>query len=1404
MIERYSPKKKWYKFVALVLALAMSLNLLSGCGQANKNVSENTVAENTTTESIEGTGKENTEAVINENQLKTEDVLESLNDAITSEDTETASDVASNLMTLLDETEEELNLWLTSQDDIAETLSDETAEIYSERKTAFEEQLEKNEQEAEEILERINDALSDEDLEAATSNVAELEALLMGEKDTYTYGDTLLNEVIAGEADEEEIDEASNQDAENKSDDTAETVSETDENNKINDEYLETTGDVALSDEITALASELKTPLAVYNYLKNNIGYETYYGSRKGASDTLSALAGNDMDQASLLISMLRLLGYQAYYVRGNITITPEQAISLTGADTAEHAADVLAAAGTPVTKLTLNGEIVKIRMEHVWVRAYVPYTDYRGAGESSGDYVWIDLDTGIKEYEDVENIYETLKEEGIEDDLDGFIENGGDVSQLEEILVNWDEKISSMDLDNTYARKRIISQKEESYLPLSLQYEVLEESETFSQVKKEDKDSVGFSVNGEMLASYTASELYGKNVVLSFIPASDADSEIYESYDSIFDIPAYLVYMIPVVYIDGEIAAKGDEYLEQTIGTSSTFTINLSSGGNTTTVSNEVTTGSMYAVTIDSQSITADELQAAYDGASALADSVTEENVYSVEYMGRYLGFAGKLYFAQLDLTDTIAAECYDVSNTRTLSEAITGYEAKKEYAYGQITGIDFGQMYIDVDMDSHCVISLYGDEDSEKEFMFATGIISSTYESGLWEELTGEESVSTITVLEEASNQGIEILTINDSNLEESLETLNTTDSTLTEIRNAVNAGNLVIIPEQDMVMGSWSGTGYIILDMETGAGAYLISGGLNGGCTEAEVTFYTMYGFGLGLYDIAQGMMMFFQAINTIANVGALTLLSTSRLILSSVFVGLSVWSCIQVFKLYDAYMEGDESKGEELITQVIIEAVLTLGSELFIRIAKPIFELIIKNKLISSLGLGAVEKLLNSGMDITEINKYIKYIRELGIPDDLITEFAEKYGKEGIEWLRKVRGLNLSVDYIRELSELTGFSDNMDDIYKIITETSYGADDIAECIMKHGDEALKYMLDYGDEAADAIINYGDDALRAISSYGGDAATAISKYGDDAISAIDNYGGNTATVISNYGDDAMNAINSYGNDAVAAISKHGDDAVFAIKNYGDDAAKVISEYGDDAIDEIVIYGDYAIEALKNGKTAAEIESEFAARVGSDSFFANELQTALEDANVSLKEYTKLRLTNVYKLSKKEIALLKQIRDAVPDIDADTVLQKVIPVDDIEQYISGNYNTIRGYITRYDDVSHISGYDDVYKSLRLDYENSQFLKGGESYGYIKFKTKDTDIIDISYGELFGGANTDGYPCTLNGFTGSTNGEVIPEWLIKKGKYVEPIDGAEIHKVINGEDTIVAIYKKGYFEKVE
>lgn len=806
------------RILSVILVIAMTFGLLSGCGQAKPDTEDATAWESAGKEAVSA-GRELYEA-----SQETKDLLDNLVTALDKKDSKDAAAITDSLSGQLADTKEKTNAWLSLQTVLGDTLDEESAGLLKEREKTFTKELETSRKNAEELLEDIQTALKADDLEEAERKTNELKNLLTEEEDPQTYGTSLPNETEQQVSDEAVYKEEPL--ADNRS---MEPVQETEE------ELLATKGDTVLSDAVKEKAEELKTPLAIYNYLKNNINYEYYYGSRKGASGTLDSLGGNDLDQASLLIAMLRHQGYEAEYVKGDILLTEEQALSLTGADSFKQAADVLASAGTPVTRLMRGEEIVYLRVEHVWVRANLPFTDYRGAGNAAGDLVWIDLDTGIKDYEAVTNIYDTLDEEGFSEQIQSITESG-DTEQLETLLSKWEKQLESKDLSETYARKRIIRQEELSYLPLSLQYQVEKEKDTFAQVPDALKDRVTFEVNGDVLISIKASDIQGKDILLSFAPASTSDENIYKSYDSIFNIPAYAVYMTPVLLVDGEEVARGEEYLESTLGTKSSFTIHISSGGKSTTITNDVTTGSMYAVTLDSQSITASELQDVYDEVAALKESVTEKNVYSEEYLGKLLNLAGKLYFAQVDIADTIASDMYDVAVTRSLSEGITGYEVQTSGLYGMVTGIAEGSLYIDIDNDSHSVLSLEGDSDVAREYFLSTGMISSLYESTVWEEITGEESVSTISILAKASEENIDILLLSKANLSTEIEKLNTDETTRQSVINAVNSGMLVTVPSQEVTIGDWHGIGYIVTNPATGVGEYMISGGLNGGAVAA----------------------------------------------------------------------------------------------------------------------------------------------------------------------------------------------------------------------------------------------------------------------------------------------------------------------------------------------------------------------------------------------------------------------------------------------------------------------------------------------------------------------------------------------------------------------------------------
>ena len=115
-----------------------------------------------------------------------------------------------------------------------------------------------------------------------------------------------------------------------------------------------------------------------------------------------------------------------------------------TATDDINVAMRVIAALGIPTTGMVSNGETVAVRLEHIWVEAYVPYTDYRGTGNLSGERLWIPLDASFKEM---------IHTDGVNlDEIQGYISNPSNqiTSSTELNGVNIGELAGMTDDDNS------------------------------------------------------------------------------------------------------------------------------------------------------------------------------------------------------------------------------------------------------------------------------------------------------------------------------------------------------------------------------------------------------------------------------------------------------------------------------------------------------------------------------------------------------------------------------------------------------------------------------------------------------------------------------------------------------------------------------------------------------------------------------------------------------------------------------------------------------------------------------------------------------------------------------------------------------------------------------------------
>ena len=142
--------------------------------------------------------------------------------------------------------------------------------------------------------------------------------------------------------------------------------------------------------------------------------------------------------------------------------------------------------------------------------------------------------------------------------------------------------------------------------------------------------------------------------------------------------------------------------------------------------------------------------------------------------------------------------------------------------------------------------------------------------------------EGISAVKAIAIAQSQGQKIYTITKENAATALPRLPVGGDVGAEIRSAVNAGKEVTVHEGQINAHGWIGYGYIIVDPDTGGGAYLVEGKGNGGNLLFESDgLKVMRYFGVGAPPVSVnpvflnatytvGVVAVYSAINTISEI------------------------------------------------------------------------------------------------------------------------------------------------------------------------------------------------------------------------------------------------------------------------------------------------------------------------------------------------------------------------------------------------------------------------------------------------------------------------------------------------------------------------------------------------------
>ena len=209
-----------------------------------------------------------------------------------------------------------------------------------------------------------------------------------------------------------------------------------------------------ITDEIAELARGLQyDPVAIYNYVRNEIDYVPYYGLTKGAALCLIEKSGNDLDQCALLAALLKESAYTPVYHYGTMTIPLNSAdnmdmLAWLPVTNSNGVKNMLRWTGNPNYN-PISSNFTPIR---VWVEIEINNKTYR-------------LDPAYKHYETLPALADVLNE------VDYSIDNYISAAAGDETLSGIDPAFYSENLDESAIYKRLIEDTQSLLTGLKTNY---------------------------------------------------------------------------------------------------------------------------------------------------------------------------------------------------------------------------------------------------------------------------------------------------------------------------------------------------------------------------------------------------------------------------------------------------------------------------------------------------------------------------------------------------------------------------------------------------------------------------------------------------------------------------------------------------------------------------------------------------------------------------------------------------------------------------------------------------------------------------------------------------------------------------------------------------------------------
>ncbi len=636
---------------------------------------------------------------------------------------------------------------------------------------------------------------------------------------------------------------------------------------------LAETPDVQLTPDIRALAASLgNNPVAIYNWVRNNVRYTVGYGAMQGAANTLRARQGNAFDTASLLVALYRAAGTPARYTYGTIEVPAERLRNWLGVDNTAAALSLLTQAGVPNRAVTQAGQTGAVQLEHVWVEAYVDYSPSRG-GVNRAPAAWVPLDASFKQMDNKDGLdlrsTVSLNEAGTLDAARQGAVCTPDYAQnlnlaaLQAGYTDYKSRLNNylgqqgadLTVGDVLGRQAIAA-KNYSILLGSLPYQTVAEGADLAALPPQLRAQFRLQLfadaaqqaQGQSVASFDASlpDVAHKRITLSFVPATAADAAVLDSYlpkahadgsaiqpgELPLEVPGYLVRMKAEIRVDGAVVASGGSFV---LG--SELVANIGSfdpaSGTWQDSSFYPHAGDYHAVAIDAQGVPSaqlDEVKARLSATQARLAAGQGASLARDEVSGDLLYHAALAYFATVDANGRVFQRAAGVAEQRLPSYGRAIAQAQPEMLFGIVNKVRFPGVALDIDrLDSVAAsrnggiaAAAYLRQANQRNAAYGQLVLARLFTSA---QQPGQ-AASAIKALANAAAAGQKVFNITAANAASVLPQVDVSATARADLEGSVAAGSRALVAQAPLNIGNWNGQG-LLLEDAAGNGSYTLSG-------------------------------------------------------------------------------------------------------------------------------------------------------------------------------------------------------------------------------------------------------------------------------------------------------------------------------------------------------------------------------------------------------------------------------------------------------------------------------------------------------------------------------------------------------------------------------------------------